>query len=90
MAARDVGAVVTHMGSIDLRNVPAPVDIYRVEVADTAPEAGVDPVCQMRVPVDGPAAVTLEWGGSRIHFCGLPCVARFCAHPDFYPAVQKA
>jgi class 3 adenylate cyclase len=90
MAARDAGAVVTHMGPIELRNVPAPVDIYRIEVTDTAPDAAVDPVCQMRVPIDGPSAVTLDWAGRRVHFCGLPCVARFSAHPDRYPAGQKA
>jgi class 3 adenylate cyclase len=90
MAARDAGAVVTHMGPIELRNVAAPVDIYRVEVADTVQDAAVDPVCQMRVPLDGPSAVTLEWAGHRVHFCGLPCVARFSAHPDRYPAVQSA
>jgi class 3 adenylate cyclase/YHS domain-containing protein len=86
MAARDAGAVVTHLGPVELRNVPAPVDVYRVDVADTIPEAAIDPVCQMRVPIDGPSAVILEWGGRRVHFCGLPCVARFAAHPDRYPA----
>jgi adenylate cyclase len=58
MAARDSGAVVTHLGAIELRNIPAPVDIYRVQIAETTAETAVDPVCQMRVPVAGPAAIT--------------------------------
>jgi YHS domain-containing protein len=90
LAARDAGAVVTHLGPVELRNVAAPVDLYRVEVTDTGADTAVDPVCQMRVPVDGPAAVSLAWAGRRVHFCGLPCAARFAAHPDRYAAGPKA
>ena len=89
MAARDAGAMVTHVGAIELRNIPAPVDIYRVQITDTTSETAVDPVCHMRVPIDGPSAVTLEWAGQTVHFCDLPCVARFAAHHDRYPAGRK-
>jgi class 3 adenylate cyclase len=89
MAAQETGAMVTHVGAVGLRNIPAPVDIYRVQITDTTDETGVDPVCQMRVPIDGPSAVTLQWAGQTVHFCGLPCAARFAAHPDRYPAGRK-
>jgi class 3 adenylate cyclase/YHS domain-containing protein len=89
MAARDAGAVITHVGAVELRNIPAPVDIYRVQVAAPATDIAVDPVCQMRVPVVGPTAISLDWEGQSVHFCGLPCVARFAAHPERYPAGRK-
>jgi adenylate cyclase len=89
MAARDAGAVITHMGAIELRNIPAPVDIYRVQVGTPTDDTAVDPVCQMRVPVAGPTAITLEWKGQSVHFCGLPCVAHFADHPERYPAGRQ-
>jgi len=84
MAAGDLGAVVTHVGSISLRNVSEAIDVYDVRVSDSAQPAVTDPVCQMRVPTTGEAAVVLDWSGRRFHFCGLPCVARFAANPDGY------
>ena len=45
-----------------------------------------DPVCLMRVPTTGDAAIALDWSGRRLHFCGLPCVSRFAADPDRYLA----
>jgi len=89
MAARDAGVVVMHLGAIELRNIPTPVDIYRVEVTEPSADTAVDPVCQMRVPVGGAAAITLEWAGESLHFCGLPCVASFAAHPERYPAGRQ-
>ncbi len=89
MAARDAGAMVSHVGAIELRNIPVPVDIYRVQISDTTAETAVDPVCQMRVPVGGPSAVTLEGGARPSTFVACPCVARFAAHRDRYPAGRK-
>jgi adenylate cyclase len=84
MAARDLGAIITHIGSIDLRNVSESIDIYDVRVSGSAQTAVTDPVCQMRVPTTGESAIVLDWSGRRFHFCGLPCVARFAANPDSY------
>jgi YHS domain-containing protein len=81
LAARDCGAVVTHVGAVELRNVAEPVDLYDVHVASGARDVGIDPVCKMRVPTKGAAAVTLDWAGSAHHFCGLPCLSRFAADP---------
>ena len=52
--------------------------------APAADTPAIDPVCQMRVPTSGEAAIVLEWGGRRLHFCGLPCLSRFAAAPDTY------
>jgi adenylate cyclase len=82
MAARDLGAIITHVGSVSLRNVSESIDVYDIRVSDSAQTAVTDPVCQMRVPTTGESAVVLDWAGRRFHFCGLPCVSRFAASPD--------
>jgi YHS domain-containing protein len=84
VAARGVGAIITHVGSVELRNVSESVDVYYVRVGEGTDAVAIDPVCQMRVPTTGDAAVALDWSGRRYHFCGLPCVARFAANPDRY------
>jgi len=81
VAARDEGAVVTHVGAVELRNVSDPIDIYDIVVGRTTTSTAVDPVCHMRVPSDGDTGVTLMWDGRAVRFCGLPCVARFAADP---------
>jgi adenylate cyclase len=83
VAAQQLGATITHVGSIELRNVSDAVDIYDVHVTDSSAPTVTDPVCQMRVPTGG-EAVLLDWSGRQLHFCGLPCVARFAADPDTY------
>jgi class 3 adenylate cyclase len=84
MAARDLGAIVSHYGSLTLRNVSESVDVYDVRVSSASESAALDPVCQMRVPTTGESAVSLEWSGRRLYFCGLSCVARFAAAPNTY------
>jgi YHS domain-containing protein len=84
MAARDLGAVVTHVGSVQLRNVSASVDVWDVRVGDRDDVVVTDPVCRMRVPTSGDAAIILDWTGRQFHFCGLSCVSRFAADPDRY------
>jgi adenylate cyclase len=84
LAARDLGAIVTHVGAVDLRNVSEAIDVYDVRVSDEANEAVIDPVCQMLVPTTGDSAIVLHWSGEQFHFCGLPCLSRFAADPDRY------
>src|SRR5262245_60487969 len=86
MAARDVGAITTHVGQLELRNLSEAIDVYDVQVGPAADTPAIDPVCQMRVPTSGEAAIVLDWAGRRLHFCGLPCLARFAAAPDTYLA----
>jgi len=84
LAARDLGATVTHVGSVQLHNVSESVDLYDVHIGDGTEVVVIDPVCQMRVPVTGASAIGLDWAGRRVHFCGLPCVSQFAANPDRY------
>ena len=60
------------------------MDVYDVRVVDATDNVVVDPVCQMRVPTSGDAAIALDWAGQRFHFCGLPCVSLFASNPDRY------
>jgi class 3 adenylate cyclase/YHS domain-containing protein len=84
LAARDLGATITHIGAIPLRNITESIDLYDVRIGDSVEQIAVDPVCQMRVPSTGDAAITLEWSGGRFHFCGLHCVSRFAADPTTF------
>jgi adenylate cyclase len=84
MAARDLGAVITHLGSVQLRNVGESIDVWDVRVGEGQDIVLTDPVCQMRVPTTGDVAIALDWSGRRFHFCGLPCVSRFAADPARY------
>jgi adenylate cyclase len=84
MAARDLGAIITHVGSVKLRNVSQSIDVYDVRVSDTTQPVVTDPVCQMRVPTTGESAIVLDWSGRRFHFCGLPCLSLFAGNPDTY------
>jgi class 3 adenylate cyclase len=83
-AAQALGSVVTHLGTPALRNISEPVDIWEVRFAAAATDVATDAVCQMRVSTAAADAITLEWDGRRLHFCGLPCVARFAASPGTY------
>jgi adenylate cyclase len=83
-AARDLGAVITHVGSVQLRNISESVDVYDVRIAEGSDAVVTDPVCHMRVPIGGDTATALEWSGRRYYFCGLPCVSRFAADPARY------
>jgi hypothetical protein len=86
LAARDLGHVVTHVGALELRNVSEPVDVYEVAVGDASVQVAVDPVCSMRVPTTGPAAIALHRNDEHLWFCGLPCLARYAADPAAYAA----
>ena len=87
VAAQQLGAVITHLGTPPLRNVSEPVDLWEVRVADTT-DTAIDLVCHMRVSTADVNAITLVWNGRRHHFCGLPCVARFAATPSTYTIAQ--
>ena len=85
-AAQRLGAVVSHLGTAELRNITDPIDLYEVRVAVESFETATDLVCHMRVSTADAHAISLDWNGHRHHFCGLPCVARFAASPDAFLA----
>ncbi len=83
-AAQGLGAVITHAGQPQLRNISEPIDVWEIRVDAACGATTIDPVCQMRVSRDDANAITLEWAGRRHHFCCLPCVSRFAASPSTY------
>jgi class 3 adenylate cyclase len=83
-AAQQLGSVITHLGTPALRNVSESIDLWEVRLDVETVATTIDPVCQMRVSTTDANAVTLEWEGRRLHFCGLPCVSRFAATPSTY------
>ena len=78
------GLSVVELGAVPLRNVGAPVTLFRARgSAEPRTELPIDPVCRMAVE---PASIagTLEFGGQRYHFCSLECVRDFAADPERY------
>jgi adenylate cyclase len=89
-AATEIGAVVTHVGPIALRSIAKPIDLYDISIAGLDATA-IDPVCAMKVPMSGPAVVTLHHHDTEVWFCGLPCAARYAAAPErFEPSSLMA
>ena len=71
-------------GTQDLRNVSAPVRIFRAVPAGARGEIGlIDPVCRMRVP-PGTEAVVLAHEGTDYSFCSKRCAETFSRKPGFY------
>jgi class 3 adenylate cyclase len=81
------GVEFQRLGPIRLRNVAAPVTLYEVVSAQqAADEVETDPVCRMRVSVEG-APARLPWGGRTWHFCSFECARLFALRPGDYTPV---
>jgi Cu+-exporting ATPase len=50
------------------------------------PEQEIDPVCQMKVPVDSPC--TYQYQGKQFHFCSENCLHKFQTNPQQYLSPQ--
>ena len=89
VAARSASRVITYLGPTALRNIAGSVDLWEIQVLSAGMPSVVDPVCSMRVPTEGAAAVYLTWGDMRAWFCGLACASRFAAAPqDFVDRLE--
>ena len=88
VATRDRGHLISHIGSVSLRNIAEPIDLYEIDLGQRAADTAVDPVCFMRVPTRGDRAISLAWSGRTTWFCGLPCAARFAAAPGQFPGPE--
>ncbi|NOQ62021.1 adenylate/guanylate cyclase domain-containing protein [Mycolicibacterium fortuitum] len=85
------GLAVRPMGSVTLRNIAMPVDLFSVEGL-MRPLMGewVDPVCRMRL-ADSTGRPRSRAAGRDYRFCSLVCVQRFEARPhDFLAAAADA
>ena len=83
-AARAEGFAVSSLGSVSLRNVRDPVELFDLQVL---PAVGgrdaIDPVCRMRVARER-AAGQLRFNGVDYWFCSMSCVAQFSANPEVF------
>jgi len=70
-------------GLASLRNLPQPMGLFEIILANFAPEYAIDPVCKM--PVDTQhAAGALQFNHKKYWFCSLSCVQRFAQRPTAY------
>jgi class 3 adenylate cyclase/YHS domain-containing protein len=79
----DVAVEVTHQRSIQLRNLPQPVELYEIVLAGVSRDCAIDPVCKMQVDA-AHAAGSLHFLNKTYWFCSLSCVERFAGHPGAY------
>lgn len=82
------GARFEDLGPRELRNLSAPVRVYRAhrEAGDPSAELSVtDPVCRMRLDPKR-AATSVVHQGRELYFCSISCGERFVASPDVFPA----
>lgn len=82
VAARDRGHLISHIGSVSLRNIAEPIDLYEIDLDQRVSDIAIDPVCSMRVPTRGDRVISLTWNEQTTWFCGLPCAARYAAAPE--------
>lgn len=75
------------LGTVRLKNVAAPVELYRLGGHDATDELRhLDPVCRMQV-IAANAAATTDLAGVRIYFCSRQCASRFDESPETYVPV---
>lgn len=76
-------ATFEHRGPVALKNLPEPIDLYAISMANLARRYEIDPVCQMQVEAqrDG-NTIFLE--GRQWWFCSSACAQRFEKTPDAF------
>lgn len=82
-AARQSGRTVASIGTVTLRNVAEPQELFEVTVGPTRAAGSVDPVCRMWVE-RGRASGFLRYAESDHWFCSLTCALQFASSPDSY------
>lgn len=79
---------IEHRGSVLLRNLPEPVDLYELALPGCAREYAIDPVCKMQVDKRR-AAGDLHYEKRTYWFCSLACIERFAKQPSSYVATPR-
>ena len=74
---------IAYRGWVALKNLPEPIELYAITLADLARRYVIDPVCQMQVDSLAPGGtVLLE--GRQWWFCSSECARRFEGRPDAF------
>lgn len=79
-AARDEGVAVVSLGSVQLRGLPDPVELFEVVPCPPVPRRVVDPVCRMAMDQSN-AVGRVRYDGAEVLFCSLACLAAFSSDP---------
>lgn len=79
-AAQASGFTVRSIGTVALRNVSEPHELFEIGLCAAPELAGIDPVCRMKV-THGDAAGMLRHGEAEYWFCSLSCAGTFAADP---------
>ena len=74
---------IVHRGLVSLKNLPQPVDVYAIVLADITRQYAIDPVCQMQVDARHAAGVQ-RFEGITYWFCSAACSAKFSLQPALY------
>ena len=74
---------VTHRRSMQMKNLPQPVDLYEIVSAGISRDCAIDPACKMQIDA-AHAAGSLHIQENTYWFCSLSCVGRFASHPGTY------
>ncbi len=82
-AAAVADVEVGHHGTVALRNLPQPVDLYEIILSGCPREYAIDPVCKMQVDTRR-AVGDLNFGNRKYWFCSLACIQRFSGEPSAY------
>jgi adenylate cyclase len=79
--AAAAAAPTERVGVIRLRNIVAPVELFKLVLREAV---AVDPVCRMALSA-GDVVVELTFEGCRVAFCSESCAEKFRAAPGDYP-----
>lgn len=74
---------IEHRRTIQLKNLPQPVDLFEIVLSAVSREYAIDPVCKMQVNT-AHAAGHLHFNQNTYWFCSLSCVERFAGQPAAY------
>lgn len=88
-AARSHDIEVSSLGSLTLRNVRDPIELFSLGVSPRGSAHVVDPVCRMRVRRDS-AKGRLQYTGKDYWFCSLGCAEKFASDPGPYVRSEVA
>jgi class 3 adenylate cyclase len=82
VAAGDLGGrVARSLGSVQLRNIATPIEVFEIHFSVESEERRVDPVCQMLV--GAATAVRLNVGTTGEQwFCSQECKNRYLTRPE--------
>lgn len=81
--ARPANAGIRFHGSVSLKNLLEPVELFEIVPSSCEREYAIDPVCKMQVDTRS-AAGDLHFNGRTYWFCSLECVERFARQPAAY------